>query len=150
MLPVWADHWHPGAVLLADSVVLAVLNDRDSLDLFFYSALVACALVGGVVVARRPINPVGWFFWAALCGPEHIRKRVRHLWAHHGTGGAAPGMGDGLDVKLDFCIGHPVDPGLVAALLSQRTPRFPHWHWFVRCAISLIVIRVTYLPLVPG
>jgi serine phosphatase RsbU (regulator of sigma subunit) len=50
--------------LVVCAVALAILNDTDIYLLIYLIAVVLCALVGGVVTARRSANPVGWILLA--------------------------------------------------------------------------------------
>lgn len=54
--------------LILCAVTLAVWNGYDLWRLSFLAAEVGAALVGGLISARRPNNPVGWFVLGhALC-----------------------------------------------------------------------------------
>ena len=48
--------------LVACATVLTVLNDTAAGKLVFFASVISCAVVGGMVVSRRPANPTGWFF----------------------------------------------------------------------------------------
>ncbi|MDQ3779406.1 MAG: sensor histidine kinase [Chloroflexota bacterium] len=53
------------AMLVAGALVFAVLNDTGVGAMIFFVSVMACAVVGGLVVSRQPRHPVGWFFLAS-------------------------------------------------------------------------------------
>ncbi len=131
--------------LIVCAIVLAALNSSDVVAASFPLALTASVLVGGLVAARRPANPVGWFFLGsagcfALTG-------VAAEYASYGLPGAwvmawllswlwVPG------VMLLLCFIPLYFPD--GRLVSRR------WRWVVRLALIVSVTGGGFSALRPG
>ncbi len=138
--------------LIACAIVLAVLNGADVEAISFPLALMASALVGGLVASRRPENPVGWFFLGgAVC------FALAGVAAEYATYGplTAPGALPGARA-MAWLVSWVSVPGVM--LLLFFVPLYfpdgrlvsPRWRWLVWVAFLFSVSEAVASALKPG
>src|SRR5215217_461144 len=132
-------------ILVVCAVALALLNRSEVRAVVFPLGVTLSAVVGGLVVSRRPENPIGWFFLGI--GGCFAITLVAAEYATYGLAGAqamawlqswlwVPGAMLLLCfLPLYFPNGH---------LVSRR------WRWVVRLAIFSCVTGAALFALTPG
>lgn len=145
--PTWLGVAIAGAVLAAAAAAigLAVVNDLpESETLLLFVTVVPAALVGALLVSRRPRNIVGWLL--VVTGSVFI---LQALAGNYALAGLAAGTGSlpGGQWAAWACLWLP-GPGLIAAVVALplyfpdgRLPS-PRWRPFAWLAAGFLVVVI--------
>jgi hypothetical protein len=96
------------ALVLSSLVLLLAVSRAGEVSRYYYedaAVAVAFALLGAVVAAHRPENPIGWLFWpSGSAAPSALSATSRQIHAGHRSGRAAGWIGGGLAQRLDLVV----------------------------------------------
>jgi hypothetical protein len=126
--------WRGAAVSLA-LVAVALIAFPGSAELRNILIAVPFALIGGLLGARRPGNPIGWLFLAF--GVAAAVNLLTERYADHGF--ADPGSLPGTEIAASIAahLWHPGFAFLVFAFLLFPDGHLvsPRWRWVARAAV---------------
>ena len=138
--------------MLACALALAVLNGADAEAISFPLATTVSAVVGGLVAARRPANPVGWLFLAsAACNALQHVTFAYPTYALITSPGALPFAGAMAWVSEWT---EPLGPALLLVALPFFFPDgrlvSPGWRPLARLVFLALVVSIVSRVLMPG
>jgi len=134
---------------LVPSRVLARIGDSLWLSGSFVAVLLVFGLVGAILSARLPHNPVGWLF-LGLAMIQGVNE-VAYGWAHYSLSvSALPGE---VWVAWSASWSSIVSPaliGLVFVYFPDGRPLSRRWGWAAVACVALVVPAIAQAALVPA
>jgi len=138
-------------VLISGSLVLALLGTTRFVGLDIPLVGVSGALVGGLVVSRRPGNPVGWFFLAgAFIGGLHSLAAAYAIYGLLVDPGSLPFAGLGAWFSKATQIVGPVFGFVLLPLyFPNGRPPTPRWRlitWITLGLLPVVMVPAAFSP----